>query len=196
MIDIVEIQTVFNQWRNNVKPENLKSNQFHLGYIDLFLDSYIQKVELYNSYRDSDDCIWIYPLRTLYEMLLKFEYFIKQDKNTRIKISHLDLYKYTTNKKLISDLDEYNIHLEDFCSKFSKKERKEILYPRYDILSKNSNVFTSKSYELYKMFCGFTHGEVFYTQIKDYINSKDESRKDIEYALSKGIVVYLGKSNN
>jgi hypothetical protein len=47
MIDIVEIKIVFDQWRNNVNPENLKSNQFHLAYIDLFLDSYIQKVELY-----------------------------------------------------------------------------------------------------------------------------------------------------
>jgi hypothetical protein len=193
MIDIVEIKIVFDQWRNNVNPENLKSNQFHLAYIDLFLDSYIQKVELYNSYYNKDDCIWIYPLRTLYEMLLKFEYFTRQDQSVRIKISHLDLYKHTKNKKLISDIDEYNVHLEYFCSKFSKKESKEILYPGYYILSKESNIFTSNSYKLYKMFCGFTHGEVFYTQIKEYINSKDESRKVIEYALSEGIISCLNK---
>lgn len=179
MIDIFEIKTVFDQWRNNVKPENIKSNEFHLAYIDLFLDSYIQKVELYNSYYNKDDCIWIYPLRTLYEMLLKFEYFTRQDQSIRIKISHLDLYKHTKNKKSISDIDEYNFHLEYFCSKFSKKESEEILYPKYDILSKESNIFTSNSYKLYKVFCGFTHGEVFYTQIKEYINSKDESRKVI-----------------
>jgi hypothetical protein len=195
MIDDVKIKEAFYKWQRTIPYNtNLKKiDQFYGAYIELFLSSYMQKVDLYNIYINNEDCIWIYPLRTLYEMLLKFEYFIKQDKNTRIKISHLDLYKYTTNKKLISDLDEYNIHLEDFCSKFSKKERKEILYPRYDILSKNSDIFTSRSYELYKMFCGFTHGEVFYTQIKNYINSKDESRKDIEYALSEGIISCLNK---
>jgi hypothetical protein len=137
MIDSVSIKNSTKSWKN--KNETLTRD--YNEYIEKFLDIYLQKIDLYNKYQNNEDCIWLYPLRTLFEMLLRFESFVSQSDENRKKLANNATWKFAKNN--FDEDESKNIEMKNYYLSL-KSNNKE--YPKYDFLLKESKIFKDISY--------------------------------------------------
>lgn len=192
MIDSIRIKESIKTW----KYQNERSPSYN-EYIEGFLEIYLQKVDLYNIYRDNEDCIWLYPLRTLYEMLLKFEYFVSQNDENRVKIANNSIWKFAKDKNFDEDFSSKKI--ENYYIKLSESDNKGITDKIYELLDK-STIFPKDTYigsynDFYRLLCGFTHGEYIFSDTVNLINNDEQSIKSeillVEDKLSQGLINLL-----
>ena len=160
-------------------------------YIDLAKKDFLYRIELYNDLVKRNNSSHFYPLRTILEKLVKFEYLLNLTPEEREKWLYLDLTDIWENvsedepdeDKELNEMIQ--IVKENFTSK--KVIRKIII----ESTIKKSEIFSKDTYHIYRFLSEYDHESLFSRAVNEYGLAEDN--KNFTQVMSNNIVHALEK---
>ncbi len=163
------------------------------NYINLAIEDFLYRIELYNDLIKRNDLSHFYPLRTIFERLVKYETLLTFSQKKRESWLHWDMSeKWKELSKEAIDFDdakngEINVtlnNLEKICEIDAGKRKLDVR----GTLDKSKIVNAKDTYDIYQILSEYDHGSLLSVAMRKHGNNIDTTKE-----FSKVILKFLEK---